>query len=306
MTRLAPLFGVLLMAAGPLAQRKPPVPQNPDLVELDVVVLDKQSQPVRGLTQQDFQIKEDGRPVEIKTFAAVTTAGSTRSDDGRSVSLLMDDTGVQMGGTHPMRSIAQIMLWPALAGDDVSVVRLSSRSDEAFGDQATALARIEGYQGGVVPFSSRDSGEYALKMVAKMSRTLELIEHRRKVIICIGVRPVCDVEEPAQGAVSPIWPAWVDALGATARANVSVYSVDPTGLSQRSFVRGIGLVRLTGGELFANSNDFGPPATAIWREASSYYLLGYWPPVSSKELHSIDVKVARKDTRVRSRQVRGG
>jgi hypothetical protein len=306
MTRLAPLFGVLLMAAGPVAQRKPPVPQNPDLVELDVVVLDKQSQPVRGLTQQDFQIREDGRLVEVKTFAAVTTAGSTRADDGRSVSLLLDDTGIPMTGTHPMRSIAQIMLSPAQMGDDVSVVRLSSRSDEAFGDQDTALARIEGYQGGVVPFSRRDSGEYALKMVAKMARTLELIEHRRKLIVCIGVRPVCDVEEPAQGTVSPIWPAWVDALRATARANVSVYSVDPTGLTQRSFVGGIGLVRLTGGELFANSNDFGPPATAIWREASSYYLLGYWPPVSSKALHSIDVKVARKDIRVRSRQVRGG
>jgi len=118
MTRLAPLFGVLLMAAGPVAQRKPPVPQNPDLVELDVVVLDKQSQPVRGLTQQDFQIREDGRLVEVKTFAAVTTAGSTRADDGRSVSLLLDDTGIPMTGTHPMRSIAQIMLSPAQMGDD--------------------------------------------------------------------------------------------------------------------------------------------------------------------------------------------
>jgi hypothetical protein len=187
-----------------------------------------------------------------------------------------------------------------------SVVRLSSRSDEAFGDQATALARIQGYHGGVVPFSRRDSGEYALKMVAKMARTLELTEHRRKLIVCIGVQSVCDVEEPAQGAASPLWPAWVDALGATARANVSVYGVDPTGVTQRSSVRGVGLARLTGGEVFANSNDFGPPATAIWREASTYYLLGYWPPVSSKEVHSIDVKVARKDVQVRSRQRRRG
>ena len=305
MTRLAPLLGVLLMSAGLLAQRKPSALQNPELIELDVVVLDKQSQPVGGLTQQDFHIKEDGRPVEVKTFAAITTAGSTRAADGRSVALLMDDTGIPMAGTHPMRSIAQIMLSPARVGDDVSVVRLSNRSDEAFGDQATALARIEGYQGGVIPFSRRDSGEYALKMIAKMARTLELIEHRRKLIICIGVRPVCDVEEPPQGAVSPLWPAWVDALGATARANVSVYNVDPTGLTQRSYVRGVGLVRLTGGEVFANSNDFGPPVAAIWREASTYYLLGYWPPVSSKALHSIDVKVARKDAHVRSRQLRG-
>jgi VWFA-related protein len=305
MTRYAALLGLLLMATGPLAQRKPPLLQNPDLVELDVVVLDKQSRPVSGLTQQDFQIKDDGRPVEIKTFAAVTTAGSARSDDARVVALMLDDTGIPMAGTHPMRSIAQIMLSPSHVGDEVSVVRLSNRSDEAFGDQATALARIEGYHGGVIPYSRRDSGEYALKMVAKMARTLEPIEHRRKLIVCIGVRSVCDVEEPEQGAVSPIWPAWVDALGATARANVSVYGVDPTGLSQRSFVRGVGLARLTGGELFANSNDFGPPAAAIWSEASTYYLLGYWPPVSTKDLHSIDVKVGRKDAHVRSRQRRG-
>jgi hypothetical protein len=222
------------------------------------------------------------------------------------VALLMDDTGIPMAGTHPMRSIAQILLSPAQVGDEVSVVRQSNSSDEAFGDQATALARIEGYHGGVIPFSRRDAGEYALKMVAKMARTLELIDHRRKLIVCVGIRFVCDVEEPEQGAVSPLWPAWVDALRATARANVSVYSVDPTGLNQRSSVRGVGLVRLTGGEAFANSNDFGPPATAIWREASTYYLLGYWPPVSSKEVHSIDVKVTRKGAHVRARQLRGG
>ena len=182
MTRFAPLLGVLLIVAGPHAQRKPPTPQNPELIELDVVVLDKQSQPVRGLTQQDFQIKEDGQPVDVKTFAAVTTAGSTRSDDGRSVALLMDDTGIDRAVAHPMRSIAQIMLSPARVGDEVSVVRLSNRSDEAFGDQATALARIEGYNGGVVPFSRRDSGEYALKMVAKMARTLELIAGGREEV----------------------------------------------------------------------------------------------------------------------------
>jgi VWFA-related protein len=299
------LIGIfLLMVAGPLAQRRPPV--SPDLVELDVVVLDRQSQPVPGLARQDFQITDDGRPVEIKTFAAVTSAGSSRSDDGRSVALLMDDIGIPITGTHPMRSIAQMMLSPALVGDDVSVVRLSNRADEAFGDQATAFARIEGYHGGVVPFSRRDSPEHALKTIAKMARTLELNEHRRNLIVCIGVRSVCDIEEPVQGVVNPLWPAWVDALRATARANVSVYAVDPTGLNQRSFVRSVGLVRLTGGELFANSNDFGQPAAAIWAEASTYYLLGYWPPISPKELHSIDVKVERKDARVRSRQRRGG
>jgi hypothetical protein len=76
-----------------------------------------------------------------------------RSDDARVVALMLDDTGIPMAGTHPMRSIAQIMLSPSRVGDEVSVVRLSNGSDEAFGDQATALARIEGYPGGVIPYS---------------------------------------------------------------------------------------------------------------------------------------------------------
>jgi hypothetical protein len=62
MTRFAPLLGVLLMAAGPLAQRRPPVPQNPDLVELDVVVLDKsRSRYVDSLTRTFKSRKTDGR-----------------------------------------------------------------------------------------------------------------------------------------------------------------------------------------------------------------------------------------------------
>ena len=43
---------------------------------------------------------------------------------------------------------------------------------------------------------------------------------------------------------------------------------------------------------------------AIAREAGHYYLLGYWPAASRRELRSIDVNVARKGVRVRARQRR--
>jgi hypothetical protein len=33
-----------------------------DLVQLDVSVMDRDRQPVRGLTARDFQVLEDGRP----------------------------------------------------------------------------------------------------------------------------------------------------------------------------------------------------------------------------------------------------
>ena len=46
-----------------------------------------------------------------------------------------------------------------------------------------------------------------------------------------------------------------------------------------------GLVQLTGGKVFAHENDFSLAAKAIWREAGHYYLLGYWPAASKRELH---------------------
>ena len=40
-----------------------------EVVQLDVSVLDKHRQPVRGLTQKDFTILEDGKPQPIVGFA---------------------------------------------------------------------------------------------------------------------------------------------------------------------------------------------------------------------------------------------
>jgi VWFA-related protein len=301
---VAPLAVVCLMGTALAAQRTPPAASSGDLVELDIVALDKYEQPVSGLRQEDFQIKENGRDVEIKTFAHVTTLGSTQPDDARIVTLLMDDVGVGMTGTSAMQGIAKVLLSPLGSGDELSVVRLSSGSDEAFGDFNTARDRIAGYRGGIVPFSRRDTPETVLKAVTKISKQLEALDHRRKAIICLGLSAVCDVEDPPLGASSVLWRHWVAALGAAARANVSVYAVDPTGLSQRSGTRGVGLVQLTGGERFANSNDFTRAADAIWRESSRYYLAGYWPPAGTRELRSIEVKVARKDVHLRVRHAR--
>src|SRR3989442_648389 len=106
------VLGCCLHGAAPAAQRMPPARSSGDLVELDVVALDRQDLPVAGLRQDEFQIKEDGRAVDIKTFAHVTVLGSTQPDDARLVTLLMDDVGVPMTGAYPVRAIAQRMRSP--------------------------------------------------------------------------------------------------------------------------------------------------------------------------------------------------
>ena len=302
MTRAIAAALVAVLTAAASAQRPASAPPSVDLVELDVVALDRDERPVTDLRREDFTIKEDGRPVELKTFSKVTALGSTRPDDSRVVTLLMDDIGVPIAGTSPMRQIAPVMLAPMGNGDELSVVRLSSRSDEAIGDVNTARDRIAGYRGGAQPFQKRDTPETVLKAIARIARQLETIDHRRKIILCLGLPSVCNVGEPEQGGHSPYWESWVDALAATARANASVYVVDPTG-ARGSAAMGDGLIQLTGGRSF-HENNFAPAGEAIWREAGHYYLIGYWPGESKRELHAIDVSVARKGVHLRARQRR--
>ncbi|MGH9140390.1 MAG: VWA domain-containing protein [Vicinamibacterales bacterium] len=305
MTRaIAVVFVAVLALTTVSAQRAPLTPDAAGLIEIDVVVLDRSDQPITGLRREDFTVREDGRSVDLKTFSAVTALGSTQPDDGRVVVLLMDDIGVPSAGTWPMQQIAPVVLSPIGDGDELSVVRLASHSDEAFGDIGTARDRIDGYRGGAVPFSTRDTPETMLEAIARIAGQLEPIDHRRKVILCLGLPAVCDVGEPQLGGSSVIWPAWVAAIRAAARANASVYCVDPTGARGGLHMAAGGLVQLTGGAIFSHQNDFSLAANAIWREAGHYYLLGYWPAVSKHELRNIEVSVARKGVHIRARRRR--
>ena len=274
------------------------------LVELDAVVLDDDDRPVPGLKQEDFQVKEDGRAVELKTFDAVADIPGGRSPQ-RSIVLLLDDSGVGPGNTLPIQTIARMFVSRMAAPDEFSVIRLNNRRDEAYGDRLEALLRISEYRSDALPFFGRETIENALRAVAKVSRTVEAIEHRRKALVCVGMSAICNVTEPQTGRGSLIWRYWVDAVGATARANASVYSLMPNGLSNRSELSRGSLSDVTGGEGFRNTNDIGRVIDIVRRDTGTYYLLGYWPFASSKETHSIEVKVNKRGLHVRARRLRG-
>ena len=103
-----------------------------------------------------------------------------------------------------------------------------------------------------------------------------------------------------------LWPHWVAAMGRRRARTSASTAVNPTGLNQRSGARGIGLVQ-------ADRRRAASPtpttscraADAIWLEASRYYLVGYWPGPGKRELHSVEVSVARKDLHLRVRRRRG-
>ena len=274
------------------------------LVELDAVVTDDAGKPVTGLKQEDFQIKDDGKTVEVKTFEAVEEGGPGSRPVPRSIVLLLDDSGVGSGNTLAIQSVARVFVSRMGPADEFSVVRLNNRRDEAFGDRLEALLRISEYRADSLPFFGVETLENALQVFSKVSRTIEAIEHRRKALVCIGVPDVCSILEPS-GRTSLIWRYWVDAMGAMGRANASVYSLEPNGSSRQANFTGGGIAEATGGEVFRNATDLSHAMDVIRRDTGNYYLIGYWPAPTTRPLHSVEVKVNKRGLHVRARHVRG-
>jgi Ca-activated chloride channel homolog len=302
MKRLLAAAASLLLFATVHAAQRTTVPASLDLVEIDVAVADRQGKPVTGLTANDFTVKDDGARVEIKTFmeARPTTPGDP--DNLRSVVLLLDDVAVPASGTLTMQVIAKAFLLSADPRDELSVIRLHNRSDEAFGDRSVTESRILQFQAAAFPFADFNTASDTLSRVAEVSRQLADDDHRRKAIVCVGTPIVCNIDEPASSSVRPRhWSSWVDAVSASAKANAAVYAIIPG----RTMRRSGGLADLTGGEVFVTNYDVGPPIDRIMQDASSYYMLGYWPTGKSRELHAIDVKVAKGGLKVHARRRRG-
>jgi len=272
------------------------------LVEIDAVVTDDAGKPVAGLKQGDFDVKEDGKQVELKTFDAVEDTGTRPIP--RSIVLLLDDSGVGTGNTLAIQTIARTFVARMAPPDEFSVVRLNNRRDEAFGDRLEALLRISEYRSDALPFFGRETLENALQVFARVSRTVEAIEHRRKALVCIGIPDVCGMTEPS-GRTSLIWKFWLDAAGAMARANTSLYSLEPAGTVRRSNATGSSMADATGGEVFISVTELARPIDIVRRDTGNYYLLGYWPVVSDKPMHSVDVRVKKRGMKVRARRVRG-
>ncbi len=88
-------FGLVLAVASPSRSQQTPgvTPQQPapaqpsfqtqvELVTVDVAVVDRKGQPVRGLKQDDFVVTENGVPQALTSFEAVAVPPALRGDAG--------------------------------------------------------------------------------------------------------------------------------------------------------------------------------------------------------------------------------
>ena len=145
------LSAALLLFLG----QQPPPPtfkSGVNLVEVDVVVTDRQGRPVRGLRQQDFEVLEDGKPVTVVTFDAVdlpqapagatippldrsstSVAANDQPEDGRVMLIVLDDHHVRFDAGFLVRTkaIARRLVERLGPSDQAAVIATSGRSTNA-------------------------------------------------------------------------------------------------------------------------------------------------------------------------------
>ena len=120
-------------------QQQPVFRGGIDFVRVDVIVSDKKSQPVTNLTQNDFEVLEDGKPVAIEQFKLIKVDGNptpggpppkqirdrndeeleAARDDVRVFVLFMDDYHVRKANSMSVRPTIQRFIQEQLRPTDM-------------------------------------------------------------------------------------------------------------------------------------------------------------------------------------------
>jgi len=347
-----------------------------DLTKNDFQVFeDGKRQTISTFSLVDIPIERFDRPLFSPTPIERDVQSNERPFDGRVYVMILDDLHVAPQRTARVRTAARQFIQQRLGANDLmAVIFTGGRSQDAqefTSSKRLLLNAVDKFTGqklesAVVTrnneyFRQRDTGltgrvddpneqERVFKIRSTLTSLRQVadwfggVHGRRKTMLFFSEGIDYDLTDIIRGVDAPQSSATTimadiqDAIAATARSNVSIYSIDPRGLTDGSedaisvgqFAdqddptagRGIGLGGLanelrvsqdslrqlsdqSGGFAAVNRNDFSSAFERIVRDNSSYYVLAYYPPSDKRDgkFHSIEVRVVdRPGLVVRSRR----
>lgn len=306
---------------------------------------------------------------EMPLFAKQPIEPDVQSNDkpfeGRVYLIVLDGLHTSPMHTPWVRSAARKFIQNSIGANDVAAVvsTQGAGSQDFTGNKALLLAAVNRFMGNALRSATLDKIEdYNRKQAASAmnatpadledlqrsfnaSATLRTIRQladfmsgvrgRRKALVLFSEGIDYDIADVINNpGASAVIDDTRDAIGAATRANVSIYSVDPRGLSAAGFgadspgppadadpsfrLDSTGLMREarleeaslrtlaeeTGGFAAVNSNDLATAFDRIQRDNSNYYVLGYYPVNDRRDgkFRKIEVKVSRPGVEVRSRK----
>ncbi|HEX7795923.1 MAG TPA: VWA domain-containing protein, partial [Vicinamibacterales bacterium] len=347
-----------------------------DLTKNDFQVFeDGKRQTISTFSLVDIPIERFDRPLFSPTPIERDVQSNERPFDGRVYVLILDDLHVAPQRTARVRTAARQFIQQRLGANDLmAVIFTGGRSQDAqefTSNKRLLLNAVDKFTGqklesAVVSrnneyFRQRDTGltgrvddpneqERVFKIRSTLTSLRQVadwfggVHGRRKTMLFFSEGIDYDLTDIIRGVDAPQSSATTimsdiqDAIAATARSNVSIYSIDPRGLTDGSedaisvgqFAdqddpvagRGIGqgglanelrvsqdslrqLSDQSGGFAAVNRNDLSSAFERIVRDNSSYYVLAYYPPSDKRDgkFHRIEVRVVdRPGLIVRSRR----
>jgi VWFA-related protein len=306
----AALAAVGLQERPPVPPASPPQPRptfrsGVDLVALDVIVLDKDRRPVKGLGADDFTITEDDAPQPIETFEQIDVPEPEADAPGwmrevardvvsndiqtrRLVLLVLDDANmdVEHGEPKSVRAIAYRVI-DGLGPSDLAAVVCTflGRVESFTSDRRKLRAAVEAFaphgrnlgRAGPPLGCMLRPGGCAVDTISRVADVLRAAPGGRKLLVFIS-------PQLGTGAEIAARPDEFDGLDAIRTmfanlqlANVSVYTYDPRGIMPSGYKSSneIALAEATGGRRVQGTNSPEGEVRQMFRESSAYYLIGY-------------------------------
>lgn len=286
------LFTILTLSTGVVVAQDDDdvVRVNTDLVVLNITVTDKDGQYVKGLKPADFKIFVDG--VEVQQSAI----GNFSFQEAPYAAVLLLDSSGSMEARFSLARSAAIRFLDGLRPDDmVAVYRFDSK-----------VERVQEFSGGrdLAPtaYAIRAKGMTALNdaIVEAANKLASRTEHRKAIVILSDGMDTYSSASSDEAVESAL------AIGANIYA-VDMSQVEVSGTGKRLGAASLkGFAEKTGGRFVATP---GGPAlrdafTGIANELGHQYTMSYRPPPQNRDgkWHTIEVKVNREDSTVRTRK----
>ena len=277
--RVRALVILILASTSLLAQQAPPVfKSSVDIVPVYATVTDLKGTFTRGLTRDDFEVLDDGKPQQIVSFSEEAQAIS--------VSVILDTSGSMSEARPKMLAAAGVFL-DQLRPDDRAMLGSLVYAGRPFtSDKArlrTAMDLIPPDPGSPI-WSALDGAVTALQP-----------ETQRRVIVMYTDGQNTDVFGRLKVTESSV-------RERLETEGVMLYAIGFQGVSLGGGIKTI--ARRSGGRAteLGRDDDLAKALTAIADELHHQYLIGFTPAAFDGKSHKIEVRLKKTDLTVRARQ----